>query len=82
MRLFLLDMHNKEHWVAVLAEGPGLKPQPRQNTNIKKQSFNCRDFSVLHEKLSCIITPESVSLLNCEIYQRGRVSRAADTDTH
>ena len=24
----------------------------------------------------------SVSLLNCEVYQRGRVSRVADTDTH
>ena len=25
-------------------------------------------------------TPESISLLNCEIYQRGRVSRVADTE--
>ena len=27
-----------------------------------------------------IDTPESVSLLNCEIYQRGRVSTVADTE--
>ena len=38
------------------------------------------EFSSLHEKLSCNITPESKSLLNCEVYQRGRVSRVADTE--
>ena len=43
---------------------------------------NCREFSDVHEKLAFTITPGSVSLLNCEIYQRGRVSRVADTDTH
>ena len=32
--------------------------------------------------LSCTITPGSMSLLNYEIYQRGRVSRVAATDTH
>jgi len=63
-----------------LAEGPGFEPQPRQNTNNKKPSFNCRDFSDLYEKLSCTITPGSISLLNCEIYQRGRVSTVADTE--
>ena len=34
----------------------------------------------MYEKLSCTITPESISLLNCEIYQRGRVSTVADTE--
>ena len=38
------------------------------------------EFSELHKKLSCAITPGSVSLFNCEIYQRGRVSRVADTE--
>ena len=37
------------------------------------------EFSDLHEKLSCIITAGNMSLLNCDIYQRGRVSRVADT---
>ena len=46
----------------------------------KKPSFNCRDFRDLYEKLSCTITPGSMSLLNCEIYQRGRVSTVADTE--
>ena len=46
----------------------------------EKPSFNCREFSDLHEKLSCTITPGSMSLLNCEIYQRGRVSRVTDTE--
>ena len=36
-------------------------------------SFNCREFSDLHEKLSCTKTPGSMSLLNCEIYQCGSV---------
>ena len=39
--------------------------------------LNCRDFSNLHEKLSCTITLGSMSLLNCEIYQRRRVSAFA-----
>ena len=43
-------------------------------------SFNCRDFNDLYEKLSWTITPGSMSLLNCEIYQRGRVSTVADTE--
>ena len=30
----------------------------------------------------CNFEQVGVSLLNCEIYQRGRVSRVADTDTH
>ena len=47
---------------------------------IRIPSFNCRDFSELHEKLSYTITLGSMSLLNCEIYQRVRVSRVADTD--
>ena len=51
-----------------------------QNTNNKKSSFNYRDFSDLYEKLSCNITLGSISLLNCEIYQRGRVSTVADTE--
>ena len=46
---------------------------------LNMHSFNCRDFSDLYGKLSCTITPVSMSLLNCEIYQRGRVSRVADT---
>ena len=41
---------------------------------------NCREFSDLHEKLSCNLTPGSMSLLDCEIYQRERVSRVADTE--
>ena len=45
-----------------------------KNTPTLKQSFNCRYFSDLHEKLSSPITPKSRSLLNCEIYQHGRVS--------
>ena len=44
-----------------------------------KQLFNRREFSDLQEKLSCTITPGSMSLLNCEIYKRGRVSTVADT---
>ena len=38
------------------------------------------EFSSLHEKLSCNITPESKSLLNCEVFQRGIVSRVFDTE--
>ena len=37
-------------------------------------------YSDLHEKLSCIITPGNMSLLNCEIYQREGVSRVVDTE--
>jgi len=33
----------------------------------------------LHEELSCTITPGSMSLLNCDNYQRGRVSSVVDT---
>ena len=45
-----------------------------------KPSFNSREFSHLHKRLCCIITPENIVLLNCEIYQRGRVPRPADTE--
>ena len=34
----------------------------------------------MHEKLSCTITPWSMSLLNYEIYQRGWASRVADIE--
>jgi len=39
-----------------------------------------REFSDLHENLSCTITPGSMNLLNCENYQRGRVFELADTE--
>ena len=34
----------------------------------------------MHEKLTCTITPGSMTLLNCEIYKHGRVSTVADTE--
>jgi len=36
-----------------------------------KTAFNCRKFSDLLENFSCTITPGSMSMFNCEIYQRG-----------
>ena len=58
---------------------PGSSPSLGE-TPALMQSFNCREYSDLHEKLSCTITPGSISLYNCEIYQRGRVSTVADTE--
>ena len=45
-----------------------------------KPSSNCRQLADLHENISCTITPGSMSLLNCEIFHCGRVSRVADTE--
>ena len=59
---------------------PGSTPHLDKTPNAKKASFSCREFSDLHEKLSCTITPGCMSLLNCEIYQRGRVSTIVETE--
>ena len=34
----------------------------------------------MYEKLNCDITPGSMNPLNQEIYQRGKLSRVADTE--
>ena len=41
------------------------------------------DYCIFHYhqiRITTIKTPGSMSLLNCEIYQRGRVPRVADTE--
>ena len=72
-------------WPMIPGSSPSLGKTPTLKTVIQLQglqwpSFNCRDFSDLYEKLSCTITRESTRLLNCEIYQRRRVSTVADTE--
>ena len=42
--------------------------------------ISVRNMCDLHEKLSCTITPGCMSLINCEIYQRGWVSKVSDTE--
>ena len=49
------------------------------NTNTKTV-INLQGIQWLVWKLSCTITPGSMSLLKCEIHQRGRVSRVGDTE--
>ena len=51
------------YWPTVPGSSFGLGMTPSL-----KPSFNCREFSDLHEKLSCTVIPGSMSQLNCEIY--------------
>ena len=59
-----------------------VKPQPRQNTNTKyRHSIAGTTVTCMKSLAVSYITPGSMSLFNCENYQRGRVSRAAGTRT-
>jgi len=60
-------------WPMVRGSSPSLGKTPTLKTVIQLQGLQ-------YEKLSCTIPPGSMSLLYCEIYQRGRVSRVADTE--
>ena len=59
----------------ILGSSPSLGKIQTLKTLVQLQRL-----SDLHEKHNCTITPGSMSLLNCEIYQRGRLSRVADTE--
>ena len=64
---------------STLAQSESVLKSGEMNTNAETV-IQLQGFSDLHETLSCTITPGSISLLNFEIYERGRVSRVADTE--
>jgi len=57
-----------ESYFGLLTMGTGFYFWPMHNT-VLKLSFNYRELPA-HDKLSGIITPGSMSLIDCEMYQR------------
>ena len=61
-------------WPMVRGSSSSLGKTPTLKTVIQLQGND------LYKKISWTITPGSMSLSNCVIYQRGRVSTIADTE--